>query len=386
MRRKMKSKNLLFFLAVIVSFVACSDEKPEFQPPEVEVYVTNEKDVPIYENFVGTVAGQKDIEIRARVTGFLEGIHFKEGSVVKKGQLLYTIESQQYEAETAAYLSKLAEAKTNLAHAESELARIEPLAKANAVSQSDLDAARAAYEAAKAMVRAAEANLRASRIRLSYTRVKAPITGIIGKTRAKVGDFVGQSPNPVILNVISKNDTVLVDFYLAENDYLRIFKELEKRDKKDGIGRSENIELILSDGSVFPYKGKINFIDRGIDVSTGAILIQVIFPNPTFILRPGLFAKVHVPVDMVKNAILIPQRCVSELQGEFSVMVVNDSNKVEHRKVTLGETVGSFWLVKEGLKPNEKVVYEGLQKVRDGMEVNPVIAEIKTNSKEEIEN
>ncbi len=372
----MKTKIFLFATALLF-IISCSNDEQPTKPPEVDVYVAKAADIPLYENFVGTVAGQKDIEIRARVSGFLEGIHFKEGSVVKKGQLLYTIESQQYEAETAAYLSKLAEAKTNLAHAKSELARIEPLAKINAVSQSDLDAARAAYDAAKAMVRAAQANLRASKIRLSYTKVRAPITGLIGKTRAKVGDFVGQSPNPVILNVISKIDTVLVDFYLAENEYLRIFRENSKKKKEETDKAKNNIELILSDGTVFPYKGSVKFVDRGIDISTGAILVQTQFPNPTKILRPGLFAKVKVLLDVVKNGIAIPQRCVSELQGEFSVMVVNDSNKVEQRKVTLGDKISSFWLVKEGLKPDEKIVYEGLQKVHNGMEVTPNIVEVK---------
>ncbi len=384
----MKFKTWIVSLLSFLFLWNCSEDKPRLQPVEVEVYETRTSDVPLYEDFVGTVAGQKDIEIRARVAGFLEGIHFKEGSVVKKGQLLYTIESQQYEAETAAYLSKLAEAKTNLAHAKNELARIEPLAEANAVSKSDLDAARAAYDAAKAMVRAAEANLQASRIRLSYTKVKAPITGLIGKTRAKVGDFVGQSPNPVILNVVSKIDTVLVDFYLAENEYLRIFKELKIKKANDEVIEStrDNIELILSDGSFFPYKGRVKFIDRGLDVKTGAILVQVQFPNPTWILRPGLFARVRVLLNVAKDGILVPQRCVSELQGVFSVMVVDDSNKVEQRKVELGDKIGSFWLVEKGLDPGEKVIYAGLQKVATGTEVKPVIKEISLNSQEEAKN
>ena len=380
----MKLKKYFIFLVGILFVFGCGEEENVTKTPEVAVYETKAEDVPIYEDFVGTVAGQKDIEIRARVSGFLEGIHFKEGSVVKKGQLLYTIESQRYEAETAAYLSKLAEAKTNLAHAKSELARIEPLAKANAVSQSDLDAARANYEAAKAMVKAAEANLRASRILLSYTRVKAPITGLIGKTRAKVGDFVGQSPNPVILNVVSKIDTVLVDFYLAESEYLRIFKEIETREGKVVGGNKDNIELILSDGSVFPYKGNVKFIDRGVDVLTGSILVQVEFPNPKWMLRPGLFSKVKVLLKTEKDAILIPQRCVTELQGLFSVFVVNNENKIEYRKVELGDRIGSFWLVKSGLKPGEKVVYSGIQKVKTEMTVTPVPAEINVNSKKEI--
>jgi len=373
----------LFILGLFL--ISCGgNEQQTTQPPEVQVYTTHAQDVPLYEDFVGSVAGRKDIAIRARVAGFLEGIHFHEGRRVKKGQLLYTIESQQYEAQSAAQLSKLAEAKTNLAHAKSELARIKPLAENNAVSQSDLDAAVANFEAAKAMVEAAKANLRAANIQLGYTKIKAPISGIIGKTKAKVGDFVGQSPNPVILNVVSQIDTMLVDFYLTESDYLRIFREFAANENANKNERKEknNLELFLSDGTMHKNRGNIRFIDRGIDVTTGAVLIQASFPNPSGLLRPGLFGKVRVKLDVVKDGILVPQRSVSELQGTFSVFVVNEENKVEQRKVDLGTTIGSFWLVKDGLKDGEKVVFEGLQKVKTGMVVNPRETKIDLNTKE----
>jgi len=373
---------LLFLILGSLFFLSCSSEQQPTQPPEVQIYVTHQEDVPLYEDFVGNIAGRKDIAIRARVAGFLEGIHFQEGTRVKKGQMLYTIESQQYEAQSAAQLSKLAEAKTNLAHAESELARIRPLAENNAVSQSDLDAAVADFEAAKAMVEAAKANLRAANIQLGYTKVKAPISGIIGKTKAKVGDFVGQSPNPVILNVVSQIDTVLVDFYLTEADYLRIFREFLENESSRKERDKNNLQLILSDGTIHKEKGSVRFVDREIDMKTGAILIQAAFPNPSGLLRPGLFGKVRVKLSVVKNGILVPQRCVSELQGMFSVYVVNGENKIEQRKVELGSTIGSFWLVKEGLNDGEKVVFEGLQKVKTGMTVQPVEKEIDLNSKE----
>ncbi|HGY55837.1 MAG TPA: efflux RND transporter periplasmic adaptor subunit [Caldithrix abyssi] len=370
-------KRILFLIPVLLIIWSCSTRDEPTQPPQVEVFVTKAADVPLYEDFVGTVAGRKDIAIRARVAGFLEGIHFNEGTMVKRGQLLYTIESQQYEAKAAAQLSKLAEAKINLAHAESELARIKPLAETNAISQSDLDAAEADYEAAKAVVKAAKANLRAANIELSYTKVKAPITGIIGKTKAKVGDFVGQTPNPVILNVVSQIDTVLVDFYLTEADYLRIFRNFLLNKDKQQEKEKDILQLILSDGTIHKEKGRVRFIDREIDVQTGAILIQASFPNPDGLLRPGLFGKVRVKFAVVKNGILIPQRCVSELQGTFSVYVVDEENKTEQRKVILGDKIGSFWLVKEGLKEGEKVIFEGLQKVKTGMVVNPI--ETKTD-------
>ncbi len=385
----MKLLKVVLLIGFTIILYSCSKKEAPQAIPNIEVFTVTAQTVPIYHDFVGSIAGRKDIAIRARVAGFLEGIHFNEGSVVKKGQLLYTIESQQYEAQSAAQMSKLAEAKTNLAHAESELARIEPLAKNNAVSQSDLDAAVANYEAAQAMVEAAKANLRAANIQLSYTKVKAPITGIIGKTKAKVGDFVGQSPNPVILNVVSQVDTVLVDFYLTESDYLRLFKEFFANEDSNNIKqekRKNNLQLILSDGTIYKEKGNLRFIDREIDVQTGAILIQASFPNPSGLLRPGLFGKVRSKINVVENGILVPQRCVSELQGTFMVFIVNGENKIEQRKVKLGNTIGSFWLVKEGLQDGDKVVFEGLQKVKTGMTINPVEADTKDLNTKEVEN
>ncbi len=370
----MKKRTILLAIIYGLLFVSCSDDGNKQMPtPKIEVYEVVEQDVPIINEFVGSVAGQKDIAIRARAIGFLEGIHFEEGRKVKKGKLLYTIESQQYESESAAMQSKLAEAKTNLAYTKSDLARIRPLAENNAVSQSDLDAAIAKYDAAKASVKAATANLRATNILLGYTKVRAPISGIIGKTKAKVGDFVGQSPNPVILNVISSIDSILVDFYLRESYYLKIFREyILDPDFERPNKNIKNLELVLVDGSIFKHKGSVKFIDREVDPTTGAILVQAIFPNPEKILRPGQFAKIRATVNVVENGILIPQRCVMEIQGIHSVFVVTDENKVESREVKTGPKVGASWLINEGLKAGEKIVYEGLQKVRTGITIEPV--------------
>jgi membrane fusion protein (multidrug efflux system) len=281
--------------------------------------------------------------------------------------------------------SKVAEAQTMLAKSEADLNRIRPLAANNAVSQSDLDASIAAYEAAKASLDAAKANLRAANIKLGYTRVKSPVDGLIGKTKAKVGDFVGQSPNPVILNVVSLIDTVLVDFFLSENQYLAIAKRwldiLEKRKEKyneEERRKNSSLTLILSDGTVYDYKGKVEFIDRDIDPMTGAILVQASFPNPKELLRPGLFAKIRIERKMEEEGILVPQRCVNELQGRYSVFVVNNENIVERREVTAGAKVGNLWFIEKGLKAGEKVIYEGLQRVRAGMSVNPVSTQIQT--------
>ena len=371
-------------IASFLFLIGCGDEnQQQMGAPEIPVYKTKTEKVPIYQEFVGEVFGLKDISIRARVAGYLEEIYFNEGTVVEKGKLLYRIESQLYEQDVAAKLSALAEAKTILANAENELNRYKPLAEVNAVSKSDLDAAQTNYDAAVAGVEAAEANLKASQINLGYTKIYSPITGIIGKTKAKVGDFVGQQPNPVILNVVSQLNEILVEFFLTENDYLNFAREFVVRNVKEGQkaelkrNKEANLTLILADGSVHPYKGKINFIDRGVDPATGAVLIQASFPNPTGILRPGLFAKVKALIDYDENGILIPQRCVSELQGIFSVLVINKENKIENRRVEVGNKYSDFWLIKSGLQSDELVIYEGLQKVKEGMTVKPVITEVE---------
>lgn len=351
-------------------------------PPQVAFIETRAETVPIYLEFVGQIFGFKDIAIRARVEGFLEGIHFEEGGNVEAGQLLYTLESQPFEADVAAMMSRVAEAKTMLAKATSDLGRIKPLAARNAVSQSELDGAIAAFEASKASLEAAQANLRVSKIQLSYTKVRAPISGIIGKTNAKVGDFVGRSPNPVILNTVSDVNTVRVEFFLTENQYLRLARmyigESESREERAEQAQKKNIELILSDGSRYPHPGQFDFIDRQIDPKTGAILVQASFPNPDKLIRPGQFARVRVQAETVPDGILVPQRCVSELQGMHRVFVVGSDNTVTERKVVVGPTIDSQWLIQEGLKPGEKIVYEGLQKIADGALVNPKPAPLES--------
>jgi len=374
----------IFYLVLFCAFffiISCGDDKPQVTPPDIPVYKTKARDVPIYKEFVGETLGFKDIAIRARVEGYLEEIHFEEGSYVEKGDFLYTLESQQYDAAVAEKMSLLARQIILLANAKSELDRIRPLAEENAVSQSDLDSAVARYKAEIASVEAAQANLDAAEIQLGYTKIHSPISGIIGKTMAKVGDFVGKNPNPVILNIVSRIDSILVQFFLTENEYLqaarRIIAGSDLAEKGESDKEGDDLELILSDNTTYQYKGKFDFIDRSIDPTTGAILLQASFPNPNKLLRPGQFAKVRIKVKVVENGILVPQRCVSELQGQFSVLVVNKENKIETRQVKVGPTIKEFWLIDEGLKPGEMVVYEGLQIVKEGMTVNPQIEDIK---------
>ncbi|MHC4418026.1 MAG: efflux RND transporter periplasmic adaptor subunit, partial [Planctomycetota bacterium] len=196
-------------------------------------------------------------------------------------------------------------------------------------------------------------------------------------TKAKVGDFVGRSPNPVILNTVSRIDTVLVQFYITESMYLRAIRRNLSQSDTEKDARVTKLDMILADGSVYEHKGKVDFVDREVDSATGSILIQASFPNPDEILRPGQFAKIKARVEVVEDGILIPQRCVMEIQGLYNVYVVDESNKVKQREVKVGPKINQFWLITEGLKSGEKVVYEGLQKVKDAMIVNPVIQEIQ---------
>ncbi len=381
-------KECIVFLMSAVFLMLSACQKPEEAPkapppPEVSVFTTRAEDVPIYKTFVGQAYGAKDIAIRARVEGFLKGIHFKEGSRVKAGDLLYIIDSQSFEAQVASKMGNLAEANTMLVKAKRDLDRYRPLAEKNAVSQSDLDGVEAAHEAAQATVEAAQANVRSAEIQLGYTKIYSPISGIIGKTQAKVGDFVGREPNPVILNMVSNTDSVLVEFFLTESQYLGIARHLAEVGKLEARKEYDpDLRLILSDGYLYPHKGTPNFLDREIDPTTGAILVQVSFPNPDNMIRPGQFARVKLKAEDVKDGILIPQRSVSELQGRNRVFVVDDQNKVAERQVKLGPTVDNFWLVLEGLKPGEKVIYEGLQKVRDGATVVPEDTDVKRISQD----
>lgn len=375
----------IFFGALIASITISCKEKQAVQapPPEIQVVKVLQQDVPIYKEFVGQLYGLKDIPIRARVEGFLDNIYFNEGTAVKKGQLLYAIDPQPFMADVAAQESKLAEARTLLVNAENELARYKPLAEINAVSKSDLDAAQATRDAAESSVEAAKANLKLSEINLSYTKVYSPINGVIGKTEAREGEFVGKSPNPVILNTVSRIDTMRVQFFLTESEYLTLIQEVLERRRSEEETRTRDkysLELILSDGSKYPKKGRTDFINRNIDPTTGSMLVEAQFPNSDGVLRPGLYAKVRAQMEMVEGALLVPQRCVSELQGQYSVFVVKDDNTVQARQITVGERLGDLWLISEGLNAGESVVIDGLQKVGSGLKINPTLIEFESKT------
>jgi membrane fusion protein (multidrug efflux system) len=354
-------------------------------PPVVKVVKVLQQDVPIYKEFVGQIYGIYDIPIRARVEGWLEKISFVEGGKVKKGQLLYTIDPQPFEARVAEAMSKLAASRTDLVNAESEYNRYKPLVKKNAVSQSDYDAAKANFEAAQASVKAAEANLRSAQINLSYTSMRSPLDGIIGKTQARVGEFVGKSPNPVILNTVSKIDTMRVEFFLSESDYLIMARFARSQQKSIGQGeqpraREKTLELLLADGSSFEEMGWVAFVDREVNPGTGSILIQALFPNSKRLLKPGQFARVKAIIQEVEDAILVPQRCIMEQQGEYSVYKLNSDSTVSYQQVEVGAQIGDTWIIREGLDTDDKVVIEGLQFVGSGMRVQAVETEFESKS------
>jgi membrane fusion protein, multidrug efflux system len=337
-----------------------------------------EQRVPIFKEFVGQVYGKADIPIRARVDGFVEKIHFQEGVNVSKGQLLYSIDDNPFRLNVSREESVLSEAKINLVNAENDLSRIAPLADINAISMRDLDAAKARKDASEQAVRAAEANLNLAKVNQGYARIYAPISGIIGKTKAKEGEYVGKSPNPVILNTISKVDSVIVEFFLNEKDYITFYKQLIK-DGDNGLNRINHpLELYLADGEKFPYTGKITFLDRNVDPGTGTILLQSIFPNPDGLIRPGQFAKVKSVIDVVDQALVVPQRCVVELQGFYNVFTVGEDGIVTQKRVEILDNLGDLFVINSGLQRGEKVLIEGLMAVQSGQKVSLELVKFNT--------
>lgn len=377
-------KNLIVafvFVLLLGTLSGCKEQAASaLPPPEVQVVEVIQQDILLKEDFVGQTYGLFDIAIQARVDGFLEEMHFEEGRRVKKGQLLYTIDPQPFQAKLAGAMSQLAEANTMLAKAESDLSRIEPLAEMNAVSQSDLVAASAERDAALSSVKAAESAVEFSRIELGYTRIYSPINGTIGKTQAYPGDYVGRGIGDVVLNDVSRTDTILVEFHISEEKYLDIVRPFLEGDKVPRVQRNDDrqgLTMTLADGSVYPIKGRIRFVNRQVNSSTGTILLQAAFANPNRFLKPGQFAKVEAVIDVVKGGMLIPQRCAQELQGNYSVFMVNDQDEIEFRQIEVeGTYQTSFLVVNDGLSPGDRVVYEGLQMVKGGSKVKPVLKDI----------
>ena len=374
-------RNILTVLLLASALLSgCKNKKPEMRPLKIPVYTAKTEQVTIHKDFVGQTFGLFDISIRARVDGYLEGIHFEEGGRVEKGQLLYAIDPAPLNAKVAEALSIVAQAKTNQVKAESDYKRYKPLAESNAVSRSDYDAALANYGAAQAALEAAEASLDYTEIQKSYATVYAPISGIIGRSEAKVGDYVGREPNPVVLNTVSRLDTILVRFHLSELQYLNIVKYAKAQEAVANPQKQKQaeVELYFADGSRHSELGKIDFFGRNIDPTTGTLLVQASFANPNELIRPGQFARLHIKMGNSTESILIPLKCLQEVQGKFNVFVVNTEGKIEFRAVEPGETLQDMVIILSGLKENERIVMEGMNRVRTGMQVIPEEKEFKS--------
>ncbi|MCM8594952.1 efflux RND transporter periplasmic adaptor subunit [Accumulibacter sp.] len=350
----------------LVSTAACDRQKAAAPPtPVVEVVEATQRDVPIYMEWVGAMDGNVNAVIRPQVTGYLIKQNYREGDLIQKGQLLFEIDPRTFEAALDEAKGVRAQKAARLETTAANLARIKPLAAKNAVSQKDLDDSTGAYQSAKAELEAADANLKTAKLNLGFTRITSPITGIAGIAKAQIGDLLSPSM-PTELTTVSSVDPIKVYFNLSEREYLKLAGEAAvSGNRPDNVP----LELILVDGSVYPHQGKVAVFNRQVDPMTGTFKIAALFPNPDNLLRPGQYGKVRATMAVARGALLIPQRAVTEMQGKYLVAVVGPDNKVDIRTVIAGERIGSDWLISEGLKPGEKVIAEGTQKVRPGMTV-----------------
>ena len=380
-------KSVLFALATTMVFSSgCQKEKPvEAAPPIVEVVEVAQKDVPITREWVATLTGKVNAQIRAQVAGYLLKQTYVNGAYVKKGTPLFQLDPRTFQAAVDQAKGVLQQAKGDLARAQAQqgktqldVTRYTPLAAQGAISKQELDdaiqnnlSALAQVEAAKAAVASAQAALEASQLNLGFSTIVAPIDGIAGIATAQVGDFITpQSLNP--LATVSTVNPILANITPSEQQYLKAMRETEKAGETEtqALGRL-NWELELTDGTIYPLRGKFYALDRQVDISTGAILVQIEFPNPNKLLRPGGFGNIRTVALTVKDALLVPQRAVTDVQGKYLIAVVGSDNKVNIRPVTVGERYGTLWIITQGLKPGDRVVAEGTQKVSDGIHVNP---------------
>jgi membrane fusion protein, multidrug efflux system len=365
-----KTITFLLVLPVMLLINSCGKKAvPVAAALEVPVTSVVQQDVRLESEYTGQTYGQSDIQINPRVDGVILSLNFKEGNLVSKGELLYTIDPLPYQAKVNEAAASLAEAQASQAKAKSDLDMIEPLAKINAVSQRELVAAKATYESAKAKIQAAEASLENAKIELGYCRITAPIAGLIGISKVRVGDYVRPGPGSV-LNTISDLGDMRVRFTISEQEYLRIVREINKEDSQlKGAGQS--ISLKLSDGSLYPHTGKLSFADRQIDPTTGAMTLEAAFLNPEKLLRPGQYVKVLIVTDVRKSALLVPQRAVIEMQGISQVYLLGDSSKVQMKIITTGPTFKDAYIVEDGLAAGDKIAFGGTQLLRNGTVITP---------------
>lgn len=372
----LRSRRLPLSAAVLLALAAASacgkkQEAPAAPPPVVEVAPVIQKDVPIYEEWIGSLDGFVNAEIRPQIEGYLLKRVYREGFLVRTGELLFEIDPRQFQATYDQARGTLAQYEATLANAKTTVTRYRPLAAEKAISQQELDDAETRERTAQANVESARASLEKAKLDLEWTKVLSPIDGISGVAVSQVGDLVNRQ---TVMTTVSQVDPIKVYFNPSEQEYLAWVGKhgpMQKTLQADQSLEKGNLELILSDGSVFPHRGKPFLVGREVDVKTGTIQLAGAFPNPGNVLRPGQYAKVRVAVDVKKGAILVPQRAVNELQGSYQVAVVGPDDTATIKVVTVGPRDGSLWVIEKGLNPGDRIVVEGIQRVRSGMKVAP---------------
>jgi membrane fusion protein (multidrug efflux system) len=373
-----KSKAGILVATTAFLCVAGCRQKPQAAPPPpiVEVAPVKQADVPIYHEWIGTLDGLVNATIRAQVTGYLIAQNYREGDAIRKGDLLFEIDPRPFQAALDQANGLLAQAEARLGKTELDVKRYGPLLKDRAVSQEEYDDAVQANLEAKAAVMSAKAQVEQAQLNLDFTRITSPIDGIASIAKGQIGDLVG--PGTGELTTVSTINPIKAYYNVTEQAYINFAKLFSTE-----IGRAERlkqleVQLILGDGSVYPQIGRIYTPDREIGITTGALRLEARFPNPDGALRPGEFVRVRVKFDVNRGALLVPQRAVSELQGTYQVDVVDADNKVHIQPVTVGERSGSLWTIEHGLEPGQRIVVEGLQKIRDGMLVSPTNFALET--------
>ena len=365
-----KERGAVFAGVLVLGAVlgGCSKAPPvAAPPPTVRVAAVVQRDVPIHSEWIGTTQGNINAQIRARVRGYLLARDYTEGRLVKERDVLFTVDRRPYETALAQARAELERTGAVLAKAERDVARYRPLAAAGAVSQRELDTSVQAAKAGSASVDAARAGVQQAELDLDWTTVRSPITGVAGISEAQIGNLI--EPN-TLLTTVSQLDPVKVQFPVSEREYLRFAAGIAVA-VQGGVrtGSAAELELVLADGSVYPQRGAFMLPNREVDPKTGAILVQGVFANPDGVLRPGLYARVRAVTETKKGALLVPQRAVRELQGAHQVAVVGADDTIDLRPVEVGARVDSLWVIESGLRPGERVVVEGLQKVRQGIKV-----------------
>ncbi len=361
---------LLSLLVPLVGLTACGPKKQAAPPaPEVDVVTVQPADVPLYQEWIGTLDGFVNAKIRAQVTGYLMAQDYQEGAQMKKGDLMFQIDPRPFQAAVDKARAQLAQAEAQFDKAELDVKRYTPLAKEKAISQEELDDAVHASMEAKAAVASANAAVETAELNLEFTKITSPIDGIAGMAQAQIGDLVGPASGE--LTTVSTVDPIKVYFTVTEASYMDYMNRYSDEAKRAEYERHLELELILGDGTVYPRKGTFYFADRQVDVRTGALRVAGLFPNPGRVLRPGQYARVRAMTQLRTGVLSVPQPAVMELQGNYQVAVVDAENKVSIRPVKVGDLFGNMWIIVEGLKPGERVIVEGTQKAQEGSVVAP---------------